>query len=694
MRNCRALTAALLFALTAGPAFAASRLGDFAPFNPWWLHPQQGTLGISFDSSAIHIDKDGDGSTESAFLRPTGPTGLPDAAVTSLRLTPSRTIVYAFGGACGSDGTLVYFYRVPAFGSRLEPIKTGLCIPHGIDREGFYDTGLCAEPNGPGLGLDCSNGRLGVSTQRIAYFATASSTFGAENFVWVDLATGDTSTATAFDFATGLGFVHVSPSGTQAFVQHDLSTPGDTDYRLIDLCPGSLGTVLNVGGFPIVDVSALLGASVTAASNGEVTIEVGPSVGPPTTTFQLSDCLDAKGACCNEDFGCATDQGTAEQCFGTFLGAGTTCSACPQPAVLEACCFETGDPICSRLANDACTEQGGTPQPGVSFCAVDTCPTPQPELAIDGPTQASVGDTITYTLDYHNAGGVTAPSVEIEVQPPYGTTFVSATAGGDFDVNVVRWVIGNVAPGASGSVSFTVTVGCLAAGNFAYVSGLISYAPPPDGGRTYYPSNNLEVTFASASSGPLTVTLASTPDREPLLPGDEVEHAITLANANADAITGVRIGRANSFTPAGLDYGEAASFARVIDAAGGTLDTAGGSLGQSRRVLHGDRPVQRDRLLGAAPRPGAVAAGVAIGRADRARAASRRAASRVATSDRLGYPLETAPIAQLDRAPGFEPGGRGFESLSARQDRSRIPALPNRGRRSASVAERARQQQG
>src|SRR4029450_5056382 len=176
---------------------------------------------------------------------------------------------------------------------------------------------------------------------------------------------------------------------------------------------------------------------------------------------------------------------------------------------------------------------------------------------------------------------------------------------------------------------------------------------------TYYPSNNLEVTFASASSGPLTVTLASTPDPEPLLPGDEVEHAITLANANADAITGVRIGRASSFTPAGLDYGEAASFARVIDAAGGTLDTAGGSLGQSRRVLHGDRPVQRDRLLRAAPRPGAVAAVVAIGRADRARAASRRAASRVATSDRLGYPLETAPIAQLDRAPGLEPGGPG-----------------------------------
>ena len=29
--------------------------------------------------------------------------------------------------------------------------------------------------------------------------------------------------------------------------------------------------------------------------------------------------------------------------------------------------------------------------------------------------------------------------------------------------------------------------------------------------------------------------------------------------------------------------------------------------------------------------------------------------------------FEVAPVAQLDRVPGFEPGGRGFESLRARQ---------------------------
>jgi hypothetical protein len=32
-----------------------------------------------------------------------------------------------------------------------------------------------------------------------------------------------------------------------------------------------------------------------------------------------------------------------------------------------------------------------------------------------------------------------------------------------------------------------------------------------------------------------------------------------------------------------------------------------------------------------------------------------------------------APVAQLDRVPGYEPGGREFESLRARQKRQRVP---------------------
>jgi len=553
------------------PAQAQSRLGAFTTWNAWWLHPTQGTLGISWDGSVIRLDRDGDGSTESVFVRP---PGIPDAAITSLRLTPSRTIVYAFGGSCNAgNGTLVHFHRVPSFGDRLSPIVTNLCIPNGIDRFGFYDTGRCAEPNGPGLGLDCT-GHLGVSPQRIAFFLTAAE-FGFENFVWVDLVSGATA-GPGFDFSNGIGFIHVSPSGTQAFVQHDLPQPGETDYRLIDLCPGALGTVVNTGGFPLLDVSPQVTAEVTDAAGGVVTVEVAPAVGPAIGSFEFDDCLSANGACCLQS-GCITDQFTQTQCAaydGQFLGVGTTCAECPEPPVLEACCFESGEPLCDRLSNAQCTAQGGDPQPGVSFCSFDTCPTPQPVIAIDGPASGRVGDTLTYVLDYENQGGVAAPLVEIEVQLPYGATFDGADHGGDFDGATVRWQLGTLAAGASGSVSFTFTLGCDAADGYVYMQALISHAVTPDGSsRTYSPSEAISYSVEGTASGPIGVTLASTPSSDPLHPGETLEHAITLTNANAEAIAGVRLGSAGAGIPSGIAFGNAVSFDGVIDAAGGVFDT-------------------------------------------------------------------------------------------------------------------------
>ncbi len=40
---------------------------------------------------------------------------------------------------------------------------------------------------------------------------------------------------------------------------------------------------------------------------------------------------------------------------------------------------------------------------------------------------------------------------------------------------------------------------------------------------------------------------------------------------------------------------------------------------------------------------------------------------RALTKQSLVIDFKYAPVAQLDRVPGFEPGGREFESLRARQ---------------------------
>ena len=574
------LASALLVLLVAGAASAQTDTGPFQRWNSWWINAAQGgTLGIFHSSGQIHIDRDGDGLNESSYPRPVGGLGIPDEAIGSLRLTPSRSIVYAFGGSCGSGGTLVYFYRVPAFGNYLEVIRAGLCIPSGIDDVGFYDTGLCLEPS-PGLGLFECDLRLGTSPRRVAYFQTPAAASGFANFVFVDLTSGVSSTASAFNYATAVDFIHVSPSGTQAFIKHDASQAGTSDYRLVDLCPGTLGQVFNPGGFPLLNRSDLLGAEVTDVAGGLVTIEVGPSGGPPVTSFTVPDCLDVAGACCS-DFGCLADTVTASECstYGsnpTFLGEGTTCSECPVPPPIEACCFATGDPLCARLSHDACTTQGGTPQIGVDFCALDTCPSPNPTLVIDGPVSAGIGDTLTYVLDYANEGGLAAPEVEVEIALPFGATFVDASNGGSYDVSGVRWVLGDLLAGESGSLSVSFAIGCDAANQSAYLQGLISYPATPGGGRGYVPSNLVILEIGGPAAAALSVSVSGTPESDPLRAGDELEHAITLTNSNPDAVPGVRVGLAGSFTPTGLDYGTAMSFDRVVDAAGGIVDTSGG----------------------------------------------------------------------------------------------------------------------
>src|SRR4030095_2137707 len=39
------------------------------------------------------------------------------------------------------------------------------------------------------------------------------------------------------------------------------------------------------------------------------------------------------------------------------------------------------------------------------------------------------------------------------------------------------------------------------------------------------------------------------------------------------------------------------------------------------------------------------------------------------------YNYKLAPVAQLDRVPGYEPGGRGFESCRARQINQRVRSI-------------------
>lgn len=79
-------------------------------------------------------------------------------------------------------------------------------------------------------------------------------------------------------------------------------------------------------------------------------------------------------------------------------------------------------------------------------------------LEKSGPASAAEASTFSYIIAYGNTGGATASNVILRETIPAGASFVSATNGGTLAGGVVSWNIGSLAPGASGSVSFTVNV--------------------------------------------------------------------------------------------------------------------------------------------------------------------------------------------------------------------------------------------
>ena len=85
----------------------------------------------------------------------------------------------------------------------------------------------------------------------------------------------------------------------------------------------------------------------------------------------------------------------------------------------------------------------------------------QPALTVSKSAPASVvtGTNLTYTITYGNTGNTNATGVVIKDTVPAGTSFVSATNGGQLASGGVTWNVGTVNAGVTGqTVSFSVHV--------------------------------------------------------------------------------------------------------------------------------------------------------------------------------------------------------------------------------------------
>ena len=184
---------------------------------------------------------------------------------------------------------------------------------------------------------------------------------------------------------------------------------------------------------------------------------------------------------------------------------------------------------------------------------------------VSGDATPDEGDTVTFQIVVTNNGPDTATNVSLIDQLPAGLTYVSDTsAGGTYDPTTGLWTIGNLANGATATITISATVDVGQAGN--PITNITSAAsgdqPDPDS-----VGDDLEETVTVNDAADLVTvkTLVVGGDSTPA-EGDTVTYQITVTNNGGAQATNVSL---IDQLPAGLTY--------VGDtSAGGTYDPATG----------------------------------------------------------------------------------------------------------------------
>jgi uncharacterized repeat protein (TIGR01451 family) len=175
---------------------------------------------------------------------------------------------------------------------------------------------------------------------------------------------------------------------------------------------------------------------------------------------------------------------------------------------------------------------------------------PPPSLSLTkqvDKTTALAGDNLTYTLNYANTSNQTANQAVILDQLPAGVSFGSSPNGPQL-VNgsppnsglFVRFSLGDLPPGASGSVQFTVQINNnVAAGTPITNQGAINALNLPQPAV----SNPVTTTVASAPPPPINLSIQKVlnPAAPTAAPGDTLYYVIAFQNNGQGTVTGAAI---------------------------------------------------------------------------------------------------------------------------------------------------------
>lgn len=525
----RGLVAAVA-AITAwgSPAQAqCTQMGNFIAFSGPW-QASNSTQGIQFpNGTTMIVDTNGDGLTGPEDTTYAVPAAIqPTRFIT--RLSPTREFLVVVGGAqfglCDANRT-VRVYQLSPMTATMSLVHED-CLPCVVfNGPFFYDLGAVPPAPFPPP----------VTGQRVLMFHTGAgapcspSNEAMPLLRWYDLNTPGGSGIADTDLGLWPGIsmttLRVSPSGFQAFVQHDqTNTPASSDYDIINLCPGpDFGTIVpNEMGPPINDRTGfpLPVGFISAVTATQVTVQMRVN---STVIWQavLPNCCAGAptGACCLNGGGCVVT--TQAQCSGTWT-EGVTCAqaACPPP------------------------------------------PIPQLAITMTGPAQVPQRGFVDYTLTYQNNGGAAAQNVQVLDRIPTGLNFVSASNGGVFQgtsSNQVLWTLGTL-PAQSGPQTLTLRAqaGCTFT---QYTNQFYSISATGYNVNGSPPVTTLIIPGSTGGSVSGTVT-SVTGATQPLLPESVIRHTWTLTNTSAVPLTDIKF---NSYA------GYAQRFTTFVDQGTGVL---------------------------------------------------------------------------------------------------------------------------
>ncbi len=149
------------------------------------------------------------------------------------------------------------------------------------------------------------------------------------------------------------------------------------------------------------------------------------------------------------------------------------------------------------------------------------------------------GDGVLSPGDYSNVGDAAATSVTLSDDPneAYVASIGAISGGGSYDGDLISWSLGTVAPGASGSVTYSATLGD--AGAFVHGSSTVPNTATLDSAETGPVSDSESVVVEAAVELTIDKLLTGYVDNDldgVVSPGDVLHYQLSYGNVgNADA---------------------------------------------------------------------------------------------------------------------------------------------------------------